>query len=201
MSRKLAKALLAAAALSCGAVGCGMYRDTVDVSYPERYEYESRAAVTSALRTQADNGHVLDQTVWNFCFDPGTDHLTPAGIRQLQYLGRRRPAPDSVVFLQQANDIPMDPTKPEAMVETRKKLDEARTKAVERFLLAETGLEFEIVTPHTPAVPYLSGQEAGTIYTDITRSARGTMAGTTGTSSSGGAGASGGTSSGGGGAA
>jgi uncharacterized membrane protein YgcG len=190
MTKKLARTLLGAVILACSSTGCGLYRDLVDVSYPERYECESRQAVTAAVSVQAENGHVLDQTVWNAYFDPGTDRLTLAGARTMQYLGRRRPMPDTVIYLQQANDLPMDVANPEAMAEARTKLDLARAKVVERFLLAQTGLQFEVVMPHNPAVPSMSGQEAATIHQNIIGSARGTMTAPAG-GASGGAGAGG----------
>jgi hypothetical protein len=197
MNRKFAKSLLSAAALAAGAAGCNCYRNWVDVSYPERYECQARESVTAALTTQAQNGHVLDQTIWNVDFDPGTARLTVAGMKHLTSLGRRRPTPDTVIYLQTANDIEVDPEQPEGLAKKRIELDMARKESVERYLTAETGLQFEVVMPHNPAVPYLFGKEADSIVRDITGSAIGTMKGTTGTSTSGGAGAGGSTSGGG----
>jgi len=188
MYERISKALLGAAALLCGAAGCSCYRNMVDVSYPERYECQDREYVTSALAMQAQNGHVLDQTVWNAYFDPGTDHLTLAGIKQLTGLGRRRPMPDTVVYLQTANDIEVDPAKPEVMARTRIELDLARKQAVERFMVAQTGLDFEVVMPHNPHVPSLYGGEAVSIIHDISTTAKGTMAATGGASTTGGGG-------------
>ncbi len=189
MKGRITKALLAAAALACGSAGCCLYRDLVDVSYPERHEYEARQSVNAALTTQAQNGHIVDQTIWNIYFDPGSDRLTPAGMRQLAALGRRRPAPDTVVYLQTANDVEIDPTNPEAMVEAREKLDSARQKATQRFLMAQTGLAFEVVLPHDPPVPSLFGQEAVSIIRDISGSARGTLTAAPGAGAGGGGGA------------
>jgi hypothetical protein len=188
MYKRIAKGVLAAVVLACGSAGCCWYRNWVDVSYPERYECESRSAVTSALTTQTENGHVLDQTVWNVCFDPGTDRLTPAGVRALAYLGRRRPMPDTIIYLQQANDLPTEGKTPEQWVEARVKLDESRKNTVERFLLARTGLEFQVV-PHNPAEPSLYGPEAVSIIRDIGGSAHGTLAAPAGAGAAGGAGA------------
>src|SRR5438105_1292600 len=171
MNTRITKALLGAAALVCGStLGCG-YRDFVDVSYPERYEYEDRQCVCAYLTTQAQNGHILDQTIWNIYFEPGTDRLTAPGINQLSALGRRRPMPDVVVYLQTANDIAVDPANLPAMVKARVELDMARKKSVESFMLAQTGLQFQVITPHDPTVPYLSGQEGVSIVKDINSSA------------------------------
>ncbi len=174
MKANWCRALLGAATLVCGSAGCCAYRNWVDVSYPERYEYESRHIVAGAIETQVENGHVLDQTVWNAHFDPGTDRLTPAGIRDLMYMARRRPAPDTVVYLQTANDIPLDPEKPDVIMETRRKLDEARQKMVERFMTAQTGLPCTVVVHNAPE-PSLYGPEGVSIMHDITGTAHGTM--------------------------
>ena len=198
MNTRITKALLGAAALVCGStVGCG-YRDFVDVSYPERYEYEDRQCVCAYLTTQAQNGHILDQTIWNIYFEPGTDRLTAPGINQLSALGRRRPMPDVVVYLQTANDIAVDPANLPAMVKARVELDMARKKSVESFMLAQTGLQFQVIMPHDPTVPYLFGQEGATAVREIAGSAKGIMTSTQGASSSGGGGASSGSSGGGG---
>src|SRR5579864_9099990 len=90
-------------------VGCNGYRDIVDPCYPQRYEFASRTEVATALAPQVFNGHVLDQTIWNYQFEPGTDKLTPGGMEHLAYLARRRPYPDAMIYLQTAQDIPYDP--------------------------------------------------------------------------------------------
>src|SRR5436190_5624671 len=93
--------------------GCHDYRDLVDPCYPERYEYAARQEVHGALAPQVNNGHVLDQTLWNYHFEAGTDKLTPGGMQHLAYLARRRPAPDCIVYLQTAQDLPYDPATPD----------------------------------------------------------------------------------------
>jgi hypothetical protein len=176
MNAKWSRTLLGAATLVCGSVGCCAYRDWVDVSYPERYNYEARHIVADAIATQVENGHVLDQTVWNAHFDPGTDRLTPAGMRALMYMARRRPAPDAVVYLETANDIPMDPDKPQAIVEARMKLNMERQKIVESFMTAQTGMPTAVVVQN-PSEPSLYGPEGVSIMHDITGTAHGTMQG------------------------
>jgi len=78
--------------LSGAVLGC-YYRDIVDPCYPQRYEYAARMEVNQALAPQVRNGHILEQTVWNYEFEPGTPRLTPGGMDHLAYLARRRPAP------------------------------------------------------------------------------------------------------------
>src|SRR5437016_5223095 len=96
--RKRMKGLITKAALLCtaaGTVGCYGYRDIVDPCYPERYEYAARQNVRAALTPQVLNGHVLDQTVWNYHFDPDekgqpTARLNAAGLAHLARLARTR---------------------------------------------------------------------------------------------------------------
>jgi hypothetical protein len=134
-------------------VGCDPYRDVVDPCYPERYEFAARNEVNAAMAPQVHNGHVLDQTIWNYMFEPSTDKLTPGGMEHLAYLARRRPCPDPVIFLQTAQDIPYDPAAPEKFTEARFTLDNRRIQAVQNYLTAQTAgrhLHFEVCV-HDPA--------------------------------------------------
>ncbi len=73
-------------------VGCYQYRQWVDPCWPERYNAEARVERARHSGAQAHNGHVLDQTVWNYHFevDPKsglpTDRLNVAGMEHLKYL-------------------------------------------------------------------------------------------------------------------
>jgi hypothetical protein len=146
-----------AVGLSGGALvasGC-YYRDLVDPCYPQRYEYAARMEVNQALAPQVRNGHILEQTVWNYDFEPGTARLTPGGMEHLAYLARRRPTPDTCIYLQVAEppDIMFDPKAPEKYAEGRAKLDNDRILAIQSYLGAETAgrnLAFTVVV-HDPA--------------------------------------------------
>src|SRR5689334_25134200 len=72
---------LAGVALSGGlsSAGCYHYQKCVDPCWPERYDYKARQEVISAFAPQVQNGHILDQTLYNYQFDAGTDHLTDSG--------------------------------------------------------------------------------------------------------------------------
>src|SRR6516164_5354549 len=89
-----------AAALSCfGAglfalLGCGHYRELVDPCWPERYNSMASNSVREMSIAQSDMGHKLDQTIWNYHFDMGTDNLNAEGRERLLYLSRRQPVPD-----------------------------------------------------------------------------------------------------------
>ncbi len=202
MKGRMAKAvtMTGALGLAWASAGCWCcYWDKVDPCYPERYEYQARETVDHTMNTQIINGHILDQTIWNAYFDPGTDRLTPAGMRQLASLARRRPNPDPVIYLQTACDIAIDPVKLEESFEARNRLDVGRKIAVERFMLAQTGgsIAFQVMIPHDPPMPSLFGQEAISIIQDIRSTAHGTLSGGGAGGGSTGGGSSGGSSSGG----
>ncbi len=141
-----------------GSLGCYGYRDCVDPCYPLRYNYMARQEVNAAMTPQVQNGHVLDQTVWNYYFEPGTDKLTPLGLDRLAYLARRRPCPDPNLYLQTAQDVVYDPAAPEKMAEVRQELDTKRKAAVTCFMVQQTAgraVAFNI-TVHDPAEVSLS---------------------------------------------
>ena len=107
LSVKTVTALALSAAALAMANGCH-YRDLVDPCYPQRYEYASRMEVNQALAPQVRNGHILEQTVWNYEFEQGAPKLTPGGMEHLAYLARRRPTPDTCIYLQVAEPPDMD---------------------------------------------------------------------------------------------
>jgi uncharacterized membrane protein YgcG len=153
-----AVALVGSAAMLVGGVGCFGYRDLVDPCYPDRYTNQSNREVNGFFAPQVLNGQVLDQTVWTWFFDTGTDKLNGAGLEQLGYIARRRPAPDPHVYVQAASVQEVggyDPAKPEAMVHARNELDAKRVASVQKFLMAQTvgrGIDFH-VDVHDPADP------------------------------------------------
>jgi hypothetical protein len=144
-----------ATVLLCGAgVALGDWpAKCVDPCYPERYNFMARQVTNAAFAPQVQNGHVLDQTVWNYYFEPGSDKLTTGGLERLAYLVRRRPSPDTVLYLQTAQDVVYDQTAPEKLVETRQTLDGRRIAAVQAYLTAQTAgrpAHFQILV-HDPA--------------------------------------------------
>lgn len=138
---------------------CPHYSDLVDPCWPERYRAMARKEVHEGLDTEVQNGHILDQTVWNNHFEQGTAKLTPGGLDHLQYLVRRRPCPDTTLYLQTALDVSYDPNAPDRYVEMRNTLNSERVASVERFVKAEAAgrnLGFNVVV-HDPAVVDLPG--------------------------------------------
>jgi hypothetical protein len=152
MKGLIAKTLKTACGLGLlGMTGCFGYYDLVDPCYPARYNSMARHEVYDAFAPQVSNGHILDQTIWDYFFEYGTDKLTPGGLDHLAYLARRRPCPDPTVYLQTAQDIPYDPAYPEKFTEARCELDTKRVQAIQKFLTAVTCGEkpFHVVV-HNP---------------------------------------------------
>jgi hypothetical protein len=168
----------AALVLGCGAAAAGggcCYRDVVDPCWPQRYNQMARVEVNAAMAPQVQNGHVLDQTVWNYHFEAGTDKLTAGGLEHLAYLARRRPQPDCVVYLQTAQDVLYDPAAPEKMAEARQDLDSKRIVAIQKFLTAQTAgrhVDFQVLV-HDPADPSISGVYAENVITAMYGRGRG----------------------------
>jgi hypothetical protein len=156
----------------CGLVlaslsGCYEYSDVVDPCYPARYYAMSRNELIGAIAPQVNNGHILDQTVWNYDFEPGTDRLTAAGLLKLSYLARRRPAPDCTIYVQTAEDLVYDPAAPNRLVESRTELDNKRREAIYKYLNAETAgrnLTFNVLV-HDPADPGFAARPLGAAVT------------------------------------
>jgi uncharacterized membrane protein YgcG len=169
-----------------------------DPCYPQRYEHMSAQEVNDLTAPQVQNGHVLDQTVWNFHFEPGTEKLTAGGLDHLAYLARRRPTPDTMIYLQAAQDIAYDPANPDKFAQARFDLDGKRIASIQKYLNAQTSgrhLDFQVVV-HDPAEVGIAATPAGTSVQRIYSSSQGTLT----TGASGGGASGGGSPSGGGGA-
>jgi hypothetical protein len=96
--------LAAGLVASAGCVGMGC-KDLIDPCWPQRYNAQAREEVLGPFATQASNGLVLEQTVWNHHFKEGSDQLLPGGQALLSRLARRRPSPVAQVFVQTAYDL------------------------------------------------------------------------------------------------
>jgi hypothetical protein len=127
--------------------GCDHYRDLVDPCYPERYNSMARHSTRDMLNVQADKGHILEQTVWNWHFetDPKTlapsERLNGAGMAVLSRISRTLPAPDFQLYVQNAQDIPyVEGVAPEKLVKSRNDLNERRAQAIQRFMATQTPL-------------------------------------------------------------
>src|SRR5262245_44068833 len=127
-------------------VGCGTFphptaqeltccsNQLYDRCYPQRYNNLAQREVNMAFTPQVQNGHVLDQTVWNHYFEVGTDRLTPGGQDALSTIARRRPQPDTTIYLATATDLAYDPNCPDRFCGARQELDTRRVVAVQKYL-------------------------------------------------------------------
>jgi hypothetical protein len=153
---------MAAAGIAAAASGCQnqlgeRYHNLVDPCWPDRYNHTARLETLQPFQSQAVNGHTLEQTVWNYHFEAGTDVLSIAGLQTLDLIVKRRPSPDGRVYLQTARDIAYDATAPEKLADGRRDLDERRAKAVQKYLAAQTAarpmtFEVQVIDPSDPAI-------------------------------------------------
>jgi hypothetical protein len=173
-----------------------------DRCYPQRYVNLADREVNAAMTPQVQNGHVLDQTVWNHFFEQGTDRLTPGGQDLLSYLSRRRPQPDTTIYLATASDLPYDPNCPDRYCGSRQELDARRVVAVQKYLTALNcgrPVDFQVLV-HDPADPSLATTPVASSITQMYGRFRGGLLSVAGgAGGGGGAGVSAGTSTGGGG--
>lgn len=150
----IVKKALAGAALASGlsATGCETYQKCVDPCWPERYNNTARREVISAFAPQVQNGHIIDQTLYNYQFEEGKAELTASGRDQLDTLVRRRPVPDPRIFLATARDIGYEPANPDAYKNAQDALNNQRSIAIQKYLGAQTAgrpMQFEVVV-HDP---------------------------------------------------
>jgi hypothetical protein len=147
--------LVCSAVVLTSASGCLDWlhpRNLWDPCWPQRYNFLARQSVMEGFGGQVHNGHVLDQTIWNYHFEAGSDKLTPGGLEHLNYLARRRPCPDGTVYLQTAQDIVYDAAAPEKFVEGRLELNSKRQAAIHKYLSAYAAgkpAHFEVIV-HDP---------------------------------------------------
>jgi hypothetical protein len=153
MNQIVTKALTGAAvAVGLSVSGCETYQKCVDPCWPERYNNTARREVISAFAPQVQNGHILDQTVYNYQFESGSDRLNASGMDQLDTLVRRRPVPDPRIFLATSRDLGYDPGNPDAYKTAQDELNNKRSIAIQKYVGAQTGgrpMQFEVVV-HDP---------------------------------------------------
>lgn len=135
-----------------------------DPCWPERYSAVARQEVLAPFAQQVLNGHVINQTIWNHHFEPGTDRLTAAGVEKLDSLVRVRPGPDTKVYLQTARDIAANADTVDKLLATRTDLDNKRAAMVAKFLSqAPQQLPYEIFV-HDPTDYGINSTAAGNAY-------------------------------------
>jgi hypothetical protein len=147
-----------------GCNGGERYRNVVDPCHFDRYTSTSRQETIAGFAPQVANGRVLDQTIWNYHFESGTDKLNPSGLDKLDQIVRRRPEPDTQIFLATARDVVYNPATAEKYADDQQKLNSKRAVAVQKYLGAQTAsrpLTFDILV-HDPADSSIPGISART---------------------------------------
>jgi hypothetical protein len=144
----------------CDCKLCNLY----DNCWVDRWSYQAAQSVSHTFDGQVANGHVLEQTIFTHDFEVGSDKLNKSGLERLAYLVRRRPAPDTHIFLQTAHDVEYDPTNAEKYATVRSEVDAKRIQAIQKYLNADSagrGLSFDVTaidvpTPGMPARPIMN---------------------------------------------
>ena len=159
------------------ATGCyGTFHEVVDPCYPERYNCKAREEVSDLRAAQVQQGLIYEQTLFVHHFNPASETLHPGGVALLQRLANRRPAPETVIYLQTAqNNYDLDYKKPEEYASKRKELDDKRKLEIEKFLKMERpDVNFTVVVSN-PAKVGISGSEGRAAVNDIRSTAKGTF--------------------------
>ena len=151
-----------------GAAGGGaVYRQFVDPCWPERYNATARNEVLAPFAVQVNNGNVLNQTLWNWYFEPGTDKLTGAGRAKLDSIAQTRPAPDTRLYIQAARDVAVTPENIDKVGATRDDLTSKRAAAIQRYMATQpaigTLVAYEIHV-HDAVPPGIAAEFAATAY-------------------------------------
>lgn len=190
MKKALALIWVSSALASVGCRGGERYRNLTDPCKFERYSAVARQEVISGFTPQVQNGRILDQTVWNYHFEPGTDKLNPSGLDKLDQIVRRRPEPDARIFLATARDITYNAEKADEYADHRRELDAKRNVAIQKYLSAQTQgrpMQFDVLI-HDPADPGIPGTSARNAIVSQRANYTGSLAGGAGGTSTGGTG-------------
>ena len=114
--------------------GGGVYRSFVDPCWPERYSVAARGEVLAPFAQQVNNGNTLNQTMWNWYFETGTDKLTPAGRAKLDSIAQTRPQPDTRLYLQAARDVTVTNENIDKVGAERDTLTQKRAAAIQKYM-------------------------------------------------------------------
>src|SRR5262245_8450230 len=98
--------------------------------WPQPYIEATRMAVREPFVIQAQNGLMLEQTIWNYHFEYGTDRLHPSCVAFLDRMSRRPAEPVLQLFLQTARDIRFFAERPKDYKKDQADLNTRRIKAV-----------------------------------------------------------------------
>jgi hypothetical protein len=153
------------------------YRNWYDANWPERYNFAARESVLYPFAQQAATGHFLDQTLWNWHFEPGSDKLSPAGMEKLDAISHATPSPDPRLYIQTARDILVTSDNADKAGALREDLNIRRAAAVKRYAASQPGapVPYEVYV-HDAPVPSIYAPFAVAAFNAI-RSGYGKFAG------------------------
>lgn len=150
----------------CGGAGCDgsgdgsrtslgdKLRNAYDTSWPDRYNFAARQATIAPFAQQATNGHFLEQTIWNWHFEPGSEKLNTAGMEKLNSIARQTPAPDPKLYVQTARDLLLTQDNADKIVALREDLTAKRAASIQRYMATQPGVRVNYeVAVHDAPVP------------------------------------------------
>lgn len=159
------------------------YRNAVDPCYPERYNHAARQAVVAPFAQQVQNGHFLNQTIWIYYFETGTDKLTPAGMEKLDSLARVRPGPDPKLYVQASRDLLVTADNTDKIVALRTDLDAKRAAAIQKYMGTHptfgAAVAYEVYV-HDAPTPGIIGEASAGAYRGSLLGYRGGISGAAG---------------------
>jgi hypothetical protein len=104
--------------------------------WPQPYAGQAQGQVAAAVALQAHNGHVLEQTFWNYYFKEGSADLRPAGRALLDRLVRREGEPVLGLYLQTARDVELSADHPGQYGRDQAALNAKRLQVISAYLAA-----------------------------------------------------------------
>lgn len=156
------------------------WRNAADPCYPERYNHAARQAVIAPFAQQVHNGHALNQTVWNYYFEAGTDKLTSAGMEKLDSIARTRPAPDPKLYIQASRDLSLTADNAGKIADLRTDLDVKRAVAIQKYMGTQPAIGGAVayeVYVHDAPTPGINAEMAANAYRGSIQGYRGAVSG------------------------
>ena len=142
------------------------WRNAADPCYPERYNHAARQAVIAPFAQQVHNGHALNQTVWNYYFEAGTDKLTSAGMEKLDSIARTRPG-DAKLYIQASRDLSLTADNAGKIADLRTDLDVKRAVAIQKYMGTQPAIGGAVayeVYVHDAPTPGINAEMAAGAY-------------------------------------
>ena len=161
----------AACGIACLA-GCATTCDHHPQYARQEFIQAAQSSLNRAFELQANNGQVLDQTIWNYHFYEDLEDLRPSGRAFLDRIAYLYPLRCSGLFLQSAHDIEITgPNSVDAYFERRQELNALRMKTVTEYLQRVAPGNTLAVQIHDKPPVGLPSDESGRAYIFMARKA------------------------------